>query len=110
MRGRRAAAGARTGQPGRPVEQGHGTRRVTGAGAGSRSLVENERGVLVRTQTKTRAGTRSVPAPGVVMDALRAHMNARWSQPGTDGLVFTAQHGGPVRVSVLRRRESLEVR
>jgi integrase len=45
---------------------------------------------------KTKAGTREVPIPSIVAEALEAHM-ARWSEGGPEGLVFTAPTGGPIR-------------
>lgn len=44
---------------------------------------------------KTDASYRSVPLPGVVVDALAAHL-ARWPV-GESGLVFTTEDGDPIR-------------
>jgi integrase len=44
---------------------------------------------------KTEASVRTVPLPAVVADALSAHL-ARYG-PGPDNLIFTNDHGQPVR-------------
>ncbi|MGH9244911.1 MAG: tyrosine-type recombinase/integrase [Acidimicrobiales bacterium] len=51
---------------------------------------------------KTKAGRRAVPVPSFVADRLAAHMAARAVQPNE--LVFPAPKGGPVRLSLWRRR------
>lgn len=52
---------------------------------------------------KTDAGRRTVALPGFVAKMLRDH-EARWSQLGPDGLVFTGSDGGPLRRSNYRNR------
>jgi integrase len=51
---------------------------------------------------KTRAGRRVVPVPGFVGAAVSTHLSSR--PPGGDELVFAAPEGGPVRLSLWRRR------
>lgn len=57
-------------------------------------------GKLLYQPTKTRAGRRHVPLPRFVADELAAHIAGR----PADGLVFPAAEGGPVRLSLFRRR------
>jgi integrase len=57
------------------------------------------RGQLMVNPPKTRSGRRSVPSPRVVADALAEHLEGR-----TEGPVFCAPEGGPVRASLWRRR------
>jgi integrase len=52
---------------------------------------------------KTSAGRRAVAMPRLVADALQDHL-ASYSEPGADGLVFTAPEGGYVRLENFRRR------
>lgn len=52
---------------------------------------------------KTEESRRSVPIPKFLAEELEAHL-AQWSDPGRDGLVFTAPQGGPVRIENWRRR------
>jgi integrase len=53
--------------------------------------------------TKTGAGARTVTLPRMAAEALAEHLDA-WSEPGPDGLVFTAPQGGPMRHSNFTRR------
>jgi integrase len=48
---------------------------------------------------KSKHAVRTVPAPGIVLDALAAHIAEFGTGP--DGLVFTSPRGGPVRRSGL---------
>jgi len=52
---------------------------------------------------KTDSSVRTVAVPSVVVDALDLQL-ARWAEPGSDGLVFPAPEGGPMRRSNFRRR------
>jgi integrase len=61
------------------------------------------RGEWIEQRPKTDAGRRTVPMQAGLVDALREHMET-YSQPGHDGLVFTAPEGGPLRVNAFRRR------
>jgi integrase len=72
-------------------------RRVTVA-----EICVEVRGQILFGPPKTRAGRRSVPLPRFVADALATHM--RDLGVGADELVFPAPEGGPVRLSLWRRR------
>jgi integrase len=58
------------------------------------------RGRHVFNPPKTKAGYRRVPIPKVAAEALELHCHGQ----APDDLVFTAAKGGPVRVSLFRRR------
>jgi integrase len=60
------------------------------------------RGQITFGPPKTRAGRRTVPLPRFVGDALATHM--RDLAVAADELVFPAPEGGPVRLSLWRRR------
>jgi integrase len=60
------------------------------------------RGEITFGPPKTRAGRRSVPLPRSIADALSDHL--RGLGAGADELVFPAPEGGPVRLSLWRRR------
>lgn len=66
------------------------------------TLVE-VKGQLIFNSPKTRAGRRSVPIPAFVASAINDHLVGSGST-GPDDLVFTAPEGGPVRLSLWRRR------
>lgn len=68
----------------------------------SRSLVRTEGG-LILAETKTKAGRRSIPVPGRVMDALKAHRAAQAEARLSAGnawnaldLVFCGENGCPL--------------
>jgi integrase len=42
---------------------------------------------------KSAAGVRDVPIPGNILEDVRTHL-AEFAQPGRDGLLFPARHGG----------------
>ncbi len=44
---------------------------------------------------KSDAGRRVVAIPGIVVEALEAHL-ASYAQPGAEGIVFTGRKGGPL--------------
>jgi integrase len=52
---------------------------------------------------KTSAGTRTVVLPQFICDVVVEHL-AKWSEPGTEGLVFTMPDGAPLRRENFRRR------
>ena len=54
------------------------------------------------TQPKTSAARRQIALAEILTDELRRHL-AHYP-PGSDGLVFTAPHGGPLRRTNYRRR------
>lgn len=60
-----------------------GAQEITGAGR-------------VVGDPKSEAGKRTVTIPQVVAEALETHL-ATYAQPGPDGVVFTAEHGQPLR-------------
>jgi len=64
-----------------------------------RQLVETE-GEFRSHPPKTAAGRRSVPIPRTLCNALAPHVAGK----DPDDLVFTAPHGGPIRLSLWRRR------
>jgi integrase len=64
-----------------------------------RQLIAARGGVPQFGPPKSNAGYRTVPMPGVVADALVAHL-ARFG-PGPEGLVFTNSVGSPVRRGAL---------
>lgn len=53
---------------------------------------------------KSDAGRREVPIPSSVVDALTAHAEAGYGQPGPSGLVFTSPSGEYLDVSNFRAR------
>lgn len=53
-------------------------------------------GTLVTGPPKTDAGCRTLALPDPLVPELEEHL-ATYSQPGLDGLVFTGDHGGPLR-------------
>jgi integrase len=61
------------------------------------------RGELFRGPPKTRAGNRTVPLPGFVVEAMTDHVE-RYATPGPDGLVFPGAEGGTLRASQWRNR------
>lgn len=67
------------------------------------STATEVRGHWAETAPKTAAGRRTVPIPASVVRALTQHI-ATYSQPGPDGLIFTAPAGGPLRVNAWRKR------
>jgi integrase len=60
------------------------------------------RGKLELGRLKTDAGARPVALPGFVREALSAHLSEFPS--GSEGFLFTAPEGGPVRRSLFRTR------
>ncbi len=78
------------------VDLDAGTVRVT------RKLGEVN-GRLAYGAPKTAAGRRTVGVPTFVIRTLELHL-ALYSEPGSDGLVFPAAEGGPLRRSNFRRR------
>ncbi|WP_280472757.1 tyrosine-type recombinase/integrase [Nocardia cyriacigeorgica] len=77
---------------------------VTKKGA---AVVHVRRGVTwvdgkpVEARPKSRAGLRSVPLPDAVASALAEHIG-EYAEPGRDGLVFPAAHGGHMREASVR--------
>lgn len=65
------------------------------------TLVESGGGVY-EGEPKTKAGRRTVTLPRFVAQELGEHMG-RFSEPGTQGRVFTAPRGGPLIASRFRR-------
>jgi integrase len=65
---------------------------------------ETHGGVTVRAYPKTRAGVRTVPLPGFLVSALRAHRDALDVAPDPAQLVFTDRIGRALRRSNFRRR------
>jgi integrase len=66
-------------------------------------LVELKGGGVVFAGLKTASSRRSVPLPGLVAEALEAHLDERVA-PGADALVFTTAEGAPIRLENFRRR------
>jgi integrase len=56
------------------------------------------RGQLAVGPTKTVAGQRTVTLPTVAAEALAEHLSV-YAEAGPDGLVFSAERGGPIRRS-----------
>ena len=61
------------------------------------------RGELFRGPPKTRAGNRTVPLPGFVVDTMAEHLE-RFAAPVPDGPVFPGAEGGTLRASQWRNR------
>jgi integrase len=61
------------------------------------------RGRLAFGPTKTGAGLRTVTLPAVAAEALAEHLSV-YAEAGPDGLVFSAERGGPIRRSNFTRR------
>jgi integrase len=53
--------------------------------------------------TKTGAGLRTVTLPTVTAEALAEHLGV-YAEAGPEGLVFSAERGGPIRRSNFTRR------
>lgn len=66
------------------------------------TLVES-RGGVYEDEPKTKAGRRTVALPRFVAQELGEHMG-RFSESGTQGHVFTAPKGGPLRAKAFRGR------
>jgi len=60
-------------------------------------------GRLQPAATKSRAGTRTLAVPPLLVDMLAEHLAAR-GRPGPDELVFTSPAGGPLRAANFRTR------
>lgn len=69
------------------------------------TIVEVDGKLHLEQKPKTRAGTRTVPLPSIILEALAAHLRAYNRQP--DEFVFTAPEGGPVRLAAFRSRQWL---
>ena len=67
------------------------------------ALGKNTAGRFVLQPVKTKAGNRSVPIPGLVVEALEHHL-AEFAAPGVHGHVFTAPLGGTLEGSTFRDR------
>ena len=80
----------------------------TGLRPGELAALRTDRLDLLRRQLrveeplKTPAARRTVEIPGFLAEELAAHLAA---YPGLKPLVFTAPQGGPLRLSLFRRRE-----
>ena len=61
------------------------------------------RGQLAFGPTKTGAGLRTVTLPTVAAEALAEHLSI-YAEAGPEGLVFSAERGGPIRRSNFTRR------
>ena len=61
------------------------------------------RGRLAFGPPKTGAGLRTVTLPTVAAEALAEHLSL-YAEAGPDGLVFSAERGGPIRRSNFTRR------
>jgi integrase len=61
------------------------------------------RGRLAFGPTKTGAALRTVTLPAVAAEALAAHLGV-YAEGGPDGLVFSAERGGPIRRGNFTRR------
>jgi integrase len=61
------------------------------------------RGRLAVGPTKTGAGLRTVTLPTVAAEALAEHLST-YAEAGPEGLVFSAERGGPIRRSNFTRR------
>ena len=61
------------------------------------------RGRLTFGPTKTGAGLRTVTLPTVAAEALVEHLGV-YAEAGPEGLVFSAERGGPIRRSNFTRR------
>jgi integrase len=61
------------------------------------------RGRLAFGPTKTGAGLRTVTLPSVAAEALAEHLSL-YAEAGPQGLVFSAERGGPIRRSNFTRR------
>jgi integrase len=61
------------------------------------------RGQVFYGPPKTRAGNRTVPLPGFVVDTLTEHLTT-YAQPGEDGLVFPGAEGAVLRAGLFRNR------
>ena len=69
------------------------------------ALVRGTRGRNVFGPPKSKAGTRTMFMPKVIVDMLSAHLDhAGFTHDDTDALVFTDEEGGPLRYSNWRRR------
>jgi integrase len=68
-----------------------------------RQLTEVQGGGFAFGPPKSRAGTRVVPIPEVIIPALQWHLSC-FAPPGDDGLVFTSPSGRPLHHSNFRRR------
>jgi len=66
------------------------------------TLVE-VKGHLIFNPPKTAKGVRSVPMPNVVAKELERHLLS-YGDSAPDSLVFAAPEGGPIRLSLWRRR------
>ncbi len=89
--------GELTGLRRRDVDPAAGTITVTG------QLSEVKGKIELDAPPKTAAGKRTVTLPAVVARGLVDHL-ARFTEPGSSSLVFTAPTGEPLRRSNFRRR------
>jgi integrase len=60
-------------------------------------------GRMLESVPKSSAGRRQVAVPSLVAGVLQDHL-ARYSEPGSDGLVFPAPEGGYLRLENVRKR------
>lgn len=81
----------------RHVDLLHGTVKVV------QQVQELSDGSRVVVPPKTDAGRRTVAIPPHLLPDLEAHLVA-WAEPGTEGLLFPAPEGGPIRRSNFTRR------
>jgi integrase len=81
----------------RHLDLSNGTVRV------DRQVQELNDGTVTFAPPKTEAGRRSVAVPPHLLPLLEEHLT-NWAQPGSEGLVFPAAEGGPIRRSNFNRR------
>jgi integrase len=80
----------------------------TGLRPGELAALRTDRLDLLRRQLrveeplKTPAARRTLEIPGFLVEEIAAHLTGH---PGRESLVFTAPQGGPLRLSLFRRRE-----
>ena len=68
-----------------------------------RQLAEVRGGGFAFRLPKSRAGTRVVPIPTVIVPIIRWHLSC-FAQPGEEGLVFTSPGASPLHHSNFRVR------
>ncbi len=68
----------------------------------AQNLQQLRNGRMITKEPKTAAGRRTVVIPSQVLPALVTHLET-FTAAGGDALVFTGEHGGPVRPHVLQK-------
>lgn len=89
--------GELTGLQRRDLDLDAGTVRV------ERQLIQITGKGLIFTPPKSKAGTRTVAIPELIIDELRAHVKD-FTQDGDEGLLFAGPHNGAIRNTNFNRR------